>query len=250
MAGEWLPINLSDHGELISRPATPSPHVPVGLSFAPAAGGTREQLWERLSPAVRDRVSARLGTLVDWWAYEDQEKITVVAFGRRALVVADPVVRGDGRRAHRIQSRNLDESSFRRAGVTVGMDGRAARRGDGMGEPGSGPPGLPAATKGFLGNLPFRAQQLLQEPFLGPSNRRGFVSDFYYVMNGDAHSLGGGTLRVWCYLADRRTVTFLGGLGYGFRDETGPESWDLSCWRAAVVAGAGTAVERAGGERG
>lgn len=217
-----------------------------------AASGSREELWERLGPKVHERVNAKLGALVEWWATEYERKVSAVALGRRALIVVKPIVNDAGRLAHKIESLPLDEASFRSVRVTEaalarppgpsGGPGRSPFRPGGS-RPGDPPSGqgavlsarLGADMTGFLGHLPSRAQHLLQEPFLSSGNRNNLKSDNHYVRLGRPHAIGGAVLEVWCYLTDTRFVTFAAGLGHGYQESTGATSWELTCWRAEVA---------------
>jgi hypothetical protein len=85
----------------------------------------------------------------------------------------------------------------------------------------------------MLGNLPARAQQLLQDPFLGGTRPLQF--EYFYLRTSGGRGLSGATLQWWCYLTDLRALTFAAGVGHGLREGRGPESWDLTCWRVSVV---------------
>lgn len=232
-------------GELATRSGQVPSHSARELQFTSAAG-SREELWERLGPKIHDRVNAKLGTLVEWWATEYDGRISAVVFGHRALIVVSPVVNSASRGAHRIESRALDEASFRSVRVAEVTGGGAARTSSAPGR--AGPrPGEPLMGRekglasqlgsdmtGFLGHLPRRAQQLLQEPFMSGGNN-DLRSDNHYVRLGRSQAIGGAVLQVWCYLADRRFVTFAAGTGHGYHESSGATSWELTCWRAEVA---------------
>jgi hypothetical protein len=154
-----------------------------------------------------------------------------------------------GRAATEIHTIELNETSFRSASVTEirGATPPATNQPNQTApprEPGSPPRQRPApgtalfrhlgdGISGFLGQLPTRAQQLLQDPFLDASNELRY--DYFFYRTGHGHNIGGATLYVWCYLTDLRTVTFCAGQGRGYRAPSGPASWELTCWRADVM---------------
>lgn len=223
---------------------------------------TREQCWERLSPAVRERVNQRIGSLLEWWATDQDGRVTAVVLGTRALVVLEPTVNADGKAATRLNVVHIDESSFRSVRVSEAAGARPSagqpsnqqadpRRPAGPGSslssgpvPGGGPgavssPGVPLARtldKGmsnFLGMLPPRAQQLLQDPFLHAPQE--LMYEYFYYRAGTGRGLGGTTLHIWCYLTDHQTVTFCAGRGHGYREGRGVSLWELTCWRASTT---------------
>lgn len=219
-------------------PAGPTPvHQPRSLTFVDSTG-TREALWERLPTKVREKVAARYGQLLDWWADDDEDgRLSAVVFGDQALVTVEPAVSGSGGSAYRVASIPLDPSSFRSAPVTGPTGG-----GPSIPSTGPAPRGGPGSSRapaaridrslaGFLGHLPVRAQELLQEPFR--AGDRELDWRYHYQRTGSGRGLSGATLQVWCYLTDLRTVTFVAGTGSGARDGGGAESWRLTCWRAS-----------------
>lgn len=255
MAEDRLPARYQNHtaapssDRLPTRGVSDAPiHRPKELSFGGSAA-TREELWQRLSPTLHEKVNQRLGRLLQWWATEVDERVSAVALGTRALIVLSPTVNQAGRPATEINTINLDEASFRSASVTethgatppgmAHVSQTAPPR-----EPGSPPHQRPAPTpalthhvdhnvSGFLGQLPTRAQQLLQDPFLNASDELRY--DYFYYRTGHGHNIGGATLYVWCYFTDLRTVTFCAGHGRDYQTPRGPASWELTCWRADVA---------------
>lgn len=236
-------------------------HEPGELHWSDSAF-TREQCWERLSPAVRDRVNQRIGGLLEWWASDQDERVTAVVLGTRALVALEPTVNADGKAATRLNVVHIDESSFRsvRLNEVVGARPPAGQSANPQADPrrpgwlggnprsGSVPGGQPGAApspaaplartldggmSSFLGMLPPRAQQLLQDPFLHAPQQLQY--EYFYYRAGTGRGLGGATLHVWCYLTDHRTVTFCAGRGHGYREGSGVSSWELTCWRASTT---------------
>ncbi|MEJ2853691.1 MULTISPECIES: hypothetical protein [unclassified Saccharothrix] len=215
-------------------------HSAGHLSFTDSVG-TREEVWEQLGPKIQERVNAKIGQVVEWWATNHSGRNAAVVLGTEAFVTVEPTINAAGKPAHEIRALRLDGATFRRATVTGAPPPRAAApaaRTVGPGSPPSAPTSalsrqLGSGMTGFLGHLPVRAQQLLQEPFV--DDHADLWHDYYFFQPGSGHGLGGGTLRIWCYLANRRYVTFAAGTGHGYREETGPRSWELTCWRAEVT---------------
>ncbi|MEU5692329.1 hypothetical protein [Actinosynnema sp. NPDC020468] len=246
MAEDRLPIR-SRPGAAVparrdGRPPAPSGGTgPIHAATTLGFGGsslTREQVWDRLGDKLRDRVNARVGELVEWWAWDVDGRGSAVVLGTREFVTVLPTVNASGGPAHEIRALKLDGSTFRRASVSGPPDARPDAAPTGSGSRPGTPPAAPktrlsAGMSGFLGNLPVRAQQLLQEPFVGGEG--DLWHDHHYYRHGSASAMGGASLQVWCYLADKRHVTFATGVGQGYRPETGPRSWDLTCWRVEVL---------------
>lgn len=227
-------------GQLAHRHQQAVVHNPGALDFGDSTA-TPEELWAQLSETAKARVNARAGTILQWWtslSADDRPAATVL--GTDALIVVEPILNSGGGFANRIVAVPLDPTSFRTVRV----------------QPPRGWPTLPPQRIGsgketleltplesqlgtefidLLGHLPLRVQELVQDPFLAspPDTLR---HDHYYlrVSRHGLQGLGGAMLRVWLYITDRRSVTFAAGIGHGFRDGAGAESWDVTCWRAAV----------------
>lgn len=255
---------MTDDRSLVRRDgATPAhrpagPLVPRGTSNVPVHRpgsirwtdnvATREECWQRLSMGVRERTADRLGTLIEWWAQESDGGISAVALGTHALIVVSPTVNSAGLPASKLLTVNLDEQSFRtvrfrdtspRGVATTGRvaAGPATTPGQHPGErPGDRPSSasslstrLAPGMTGFLGLLPARAQQLLQDPFLDSGDELRF--DCYAYLTGITRSLSGATIHTWYYLTDHRTLTFCAGVGHDYHDGVGAANWELTCWR-------------------
>ncbi|WP_326552749.1 hypothetical protein [Micromonospora sp. NBC_01813] len=234
-------------GQRLPTAYQPSPPVHHGTPPAPPGPGgigwgglptSREECWRRLGPGVRRRVEERAGGWIDWWATDLTGRISAVVLGSHALVVVSPTASAAGGAAHEVLSVHLDPSSFRSGPVRypdVGGGPAGA----------SGPSGADASSvamvtvrldhtfASFVRVLPIRAQVLLQDPFRTAATP--LRHDSYAVATGDVQSLGGATIRVWCYLTDLRTLTFCAGTGHGYVEGHGARHWELTVWRAAVV---------------
>lgn len=217
----------------------PPHHQPGSLDFS-LSTATPEEIWAQLSETVRAKVNARAGTIVQWWASSPDGRPSAVVLGTEALVIVEPTVNSAGGRADRISAISLDATSFRHVRVQM-SGGRHTPAGPEAvpGQSGSGSVPLERVLEpdlaSMLGHLPPRAQELIQDPFL--THQAKLRYDYYYLRTSGSggRGLGGATLQVWCYLTDLRTLTFAAGVGQGFRDGTGADSWDVACWRAAVV---------------
>jgi hypothetical protein len=241
-----------DSRSLVHNPSDAPIHQPGELRFGSSVA-SREELWRRLSPTVHDKVNQRLGRLLEWWAAEYDGRVSAVALGTRALIAIAPTVNAAGSPATEISTIRLNENSFRTARITAGAEPRAGGWGAASSPGGPSRPGEPSAPggalsrylddgmRGFLGQLPKRAQELLQDPFVTAETAPRY--DYFYRRNGPEQAIGGTTLNVWCYLADRATVTYCAGVGHGHRQSISAASWELTCWRAEV------APRAAGGNR-
>ncbi|CAL9367453.1 hypothetical protein [Streptomyces sp. enrichment culture] len=206
-------------------------HDPAALGFVDRPG--REYWWGLLGEGVRDRMAARVGPAVEWWAYcrtTDGERPYAVVLGERGLAVSTPTVNDRGGPAQLLTVVPFVPASLRHAVVVQRPtrrppSGAAATDDPAPGTGGAEPP-LTARLRGFLGNLPAEAQSRLQWPFV---NGDVFDSgDHFY--SGDEDELD-----VWCYLAGRRWVTFVSGHGSGLSGPAHRASWRLVCRQAEVA---------------
>lgn len=206
-------------------------HDAATLEFVDRPG--RDHWWHRLGEGVRDRMAARVGPIVEWWAYchrTDSERPYAVVFGERGLAVSTPTVNDRGGPAQLLTVVPFVPSSLRHAVVVQKPSrlsfGRAALPPGDVPERGAEELPLPARMRGFLGHLPAEAQGRLQWPFVnGDVFDRG---DYFY--SGDEDELD-----VWCYLAGRRWVTFVSGHGTGLSGPAHRASWRLICRQAEVA---------------
>jgi hypothetical protein len=209
----------------------PPVHDAGTLGFVDLPG--RDVWWQRLGAKVRDRMVARVGPTVEWWAYchhTNAQRPYAVVFGERGLAVCTPTVNDRGGPAQLLTVVPFVPSSLRHAVVVqkagAPPSGRPSLPGGGTSAPAAGDVQLPARARGFLGNLPAEAQSRLQWPFVN-----GDVldhSDYHY--SGDSDEMD-----VWCYLAGRRWVTFVSGHGTGLSGPAHRASWRLVCRQAEVA---------------
>jgi len=207
----------------------PPVHDAVTLGFVDLPG--RDHWWQQLGAKVRDRIVARVGPIVEWWAYchhTDAKRPYSVVFGERGLAVSTPTMNDHGGPAQLLTVVPFVPSSLRHAIVIQKPEPPPSGRPPlpGGSPPATGDVPLSASMRGFLGNLPTRAQSRLQWPFVN-----GDVFD-----SGDYHYSGGShELDVWCYLAGRRWVTFVSGHGTGLSGPAHRASWRLICRQAEVA---------------
>lgn len=189
-----------------------------------------EELWPTLSETVRARINARAGTILDWWAAMTADRRpAATVLGTNALISVVPTTNERGGRANRIVTVPLDANTFTRARIQApsGWQEAPARVSGRRTETGS-------TFTDLLAYLPPQARELAHEPFLASAPHTLRHDHYYLRMNTPGPQDLGATLRIWFYLADDRSVTFTVGIGQGFRAGIGADSWDLTCWRAAV----------------
>lgn len=199
----------------------------------------RDQCWGMLGKAVQERIVSRAGKVLDWWALPGaQGRMRAVVLGTESLVTAEPTTNGAGKPAHRIHPLQLDRGSFRFIEVT-GTAQKAGGEGGGGGggiRKSSGDLerytdlGLDSEMIDFLGNLPTRAQILLQSPFARHAANIDYQRYFYRTGTSPSDSLF-----IGCYLTDGNVLTFASGTRYNQRGR--PEwqsSWHLICRQAAA----------------
>ena len=204
-------------------------HSPGEMGFREAVG--LDEAWQMISPAVRQRVSQRAGSLLERWAWLDAEgSPNAIVLGSQGLVSATATRGPGGRAAHLVETVQLSPESARVA--TVHED-TAARRGGPGGGPATATLRLPSDDmRAFLGHLPARAQQLLQEPFVGGA--RPPRGDHHYLRTSAASGFGRLDLEVFCYLFDARWLTCVTGEATTYGVSFAAARWELTCRRIAV----------------
>lgn len=203
----------------------------------------RDDCWKMIGEPVRDRIRQRSGEIIEWWAGipdgSDGRPIAVVV-GRNAAVFAEPRRSTEQRPVYVLAVYDLDFGSIREGPVEhrpardsrLRLKPRAAPTPAPQASPSPQVQGLTASARGVLGNLPQRAQELLQAPFLTAEVLR---CEWHY--EGSAHRLD----MFGIVLAGERELT----LATGTKDipaghtETSAH-WSLRCYRAAVTRRSGT----------
>lgn len=200
----------------------------------------RDECWKMIGAPVRDRIRQRSGEIIEWWAGipegSDGRPIAVVV-GRNAAVFAEPRRSTEQRPVYVLAVYDLDFGSIREGPVEhrPARDSRLRLKPRPARTPAPQGPmvqGLTDSARGVLGNLPRRAQELLQAPFLADEVLR---CEWHY--EGAEHRLD----MFGIVLAGERELT----LATGTKDvpsghtETSAH-WSLRCYRATVTGRSGT----------
>ncbi|WP_258572099.1 hypothetical protein [Actinomadura parmotrematis] len=199
----------------------------------------RDACWDMIGPRTRERLQDHAGALIDWYATGDPSsgdgRPYAVLFGDRGLSIAEPRLNTEHRPVYAVSAFLFEPGSLRHVPIDHRPPPVMARGPASTAAPSSGPGasgradiGLTAPARGVLGNLPPRAQELLQTPFL--PGAKVLRCDWYY--QGHAHRLS----MFMLYLAGTRDVTVATGtkiVPAGHDDATA--HWSLTCYRAAVA---------------
>jgi hypothetical protein len=242
--GSSYPIVPSDSGPLrrrgggeLARPSAPGPYRPGEMGLD-TGSPLRQECWDGLSPAVRQRLMARSGPVIDWWAGIDgaaqDGRARAVVFGHHGLCLAEPRINTQHRPVYALRTFVLEPTSLRHIAVDhrppAGVGSLAAYSAASAGAaPESGADlGLSADGRGLVGNLPPKAQELLQAPFA--AGRRVLRCEWHY--EGSEHELS----VFMIYLAGATDVTVATGtkvvpVGHDHYSA----HWHLTCYRATVV---------------
>ncbi len=191
-------------------------YVPSQMDFTDAESEVDE--WYALPSGVRERLTVPPGDEhVHWWA----TKHNAAMFRRRRLVLAESRVTSGSRRWH-VYSYDLDPSSIKvyeselpapkhprdasdpapDAGRTTKMVGRTWAPPPVFRPEGTAP--LPETMRGYLGNLPFKAQQFLQLPFSQATVTP--TTAYSYRFHGTSAAP---ILTTMCLLANKGQATFM-----------------------------------------
>lgn len=204
----------------------PTRHEAGPITFAWGAR-LRDECWQALEPRVRDRLHQYAGEVICWWAADDTAagRPSATVFGSRELCFATPSFNGD-RPVYVISGYLLDPASSRTHRIPSGHGPETGlRSGENVREVDIG---LPDEVRGMLGNLPPRAQTLLQGPFTG--GRRVESHGWHY--EGDERTLTFFAL----YLAGANSITLATGTKSVPPGNPGaPPEWDLTCHQARVI---------------
>lgn len=223
---------------LVDRARTPGAGAPVHrpgeLSFQDAVDV--DEAWSRLSPAVQERAGRDAGRILGRWAWvTGPGHVSAILLGTHALVRATPARGSSGRPAHVVETVRLNPSTARSAAVHEDTAGRQRQQyGVAHGGGAADPIILPdSGMAEFLGHLPARAQQLLQDPFLGTGAApRG---EYHYLQTTSGQGFGRRTLQVFCYLFDARWLTCVTGQAVTYGQTFDAADWELTCRRMAVL---------------
>ena len=198
---------------------------------------SRDESWAKMSAKIRDRVMELAGEVIEWFAsmdpYSSENRPRAVVLGTRAFCIVEPRIDPAGRPVYEINRYEFVSGSHK----TVPIEHRPSPRG---GAAASAAPhakpsplqskselGLSSREIGQLGNLPPRAQELLQAPF----SAKDPVRRCEYWYSGRANRLD----TYIFVLAGRHFVTAAVGsqqvpVGHRIADA----HWNLTCHRLAV----------------
>ncbi|KAB2370362.1 hypothetical protein [Actinomadura montaniterrae] len=202
-------------------------HPPGDLTFDGGAA-SEDECWARLGRRVRGRLADAAGEPIESFAQEhrgDGGRPAAGILGERALAHAVPGLVLRRFPVHRVTVFRFVPGSLEAFGVIH----RPAADAPPPPRPDAPPPdlGLDADARGMLGNLPPRAQELLQGPFLDGSP----PSSWYWTYRGDEEGLS----KFVCYLANDETLTAATGTMAVPPGHVGLTAhWWLTCYRAAV----------------
>lgn len=200
----------------------------------------RDECWEMIGPRTRERLMELAGGVVEWYARRDPSspdgRPYAVVFGDRGLSIAEPRISTEHRPVYAVSAFVFEPASLRHVRVDHRPPPHAPAASPAAGPAlpsGPGPAtasiaGLDPADRGLLGNLPPRAQELLQAPFT--NGQRVLRCNWAY--EGFEHRL----TMFMVYLAGARDVTVATGtkvIPAGHTDATA--HWSLTCYRASVV---------------
>jgi hypothetical protein len=216
------------------RPVAKRASVPVHQAgdMRLGSGKLRQECWENIGERTRTRTQEFAGRVIEWFASEGASspdgRSYAVVFGEQGLAVAEPRINTEHRPVYAISAFLFDPASLRH----VRVDHRPPpHTPTAPAAPAAGPApdlGLRASARGLLGNLPPRAQELLQAPFV--AGQRILRCDWAY--EGFDHQLN----MFMLYLAGPRDVTVATGtkvVPVGHTDATA--HWSLTCYRVSVV---------------
>ncbi|MGH3241211.1 MAG: hypothetical protein ACRDNL_12595 [Spirillospora sp.] len=218
-------------GGEVARPGAAS--IPLHQAGELPFGGTaREELWESIGSRTRARLNELAGDTIEWYAFPEASspdgRPRGVVVGEAGLAVAEPRINTEHRPVYAISAYLFTPGSLRHVVIDHRPPPRATSSTPNQNAaPATADIGLSTGIKGVLGNLPPRAQELLQAPFTG--QRRPLRHDWWY--QGFEHRLNAFLI----YLAGARNVTFATGTkDVPVGHDAASAHWSLTCYRASV----------------
>jgi hypothetical protein len=196
-------------------------------------GKLRQECWEMIGGRTRARLTELTGNLIDWFASADPSSADgrpyAVVFGDRGLSIAEPRINTGHRPVYALSAFEFVPASLRHVRVDHRPPPHAAASTAAPGAPEAGaPPGIGETARGLLGNLPSKAQELLQAPFTGDQD----VIRCDWSYEGFEHHLN----MFMFFLAGRRDVTVASGTKVVPAGHTPATAhWSLTCYRASVA---------------
>jgi hypothetical protein len=195
-----------------------------------------------MSAKIRDRLGELAGDVIEWFTEEQSSSVEnrprAVVLGTRAFCIAEPRIDSSGRPVYVLNHYEFVPGSHKTVSVEhrPGRDDTAASRAapqQGVSLPRPSDIGLTRQDAGQLGNLPPKAQELLQAPF----SSRDPVRRCEYWYRGSPHRLDTYML----VLAGRHFVTAaIGTQQVPVGHTVANAHWNLTCHRFAVDRVVGT----------
>ncbi|WP_345438778.1 hypothetical protein [Actinoallomurus vinaceus] len=233
--GDDRPLTRRGGGLEPTQPGTAPLHQ-AGEMGLDSGEKLRQECWEMIGGRTRERLTELAGGVIDWFARRDASspdgRPYAVVFGDRGLTIAEPRINTEHRPVYAVSGFLFEPGSLRHVRVDHRPPPYAPGSGPALGS-GPRPPaqqiaGLDSADRGLLGNLPPRAQELLQTPFTSGQG----VLRCNWAYEGFEHHLN---MFMVC-LAGARDVTVASGtkvIPAGHTDATA--HWSLTCYRASVA---------------
>jgi hypothetical protein len=239
-SGDPLPKPRTTSGETLraSRRNEPRPTTFQGSGLPlDDRYPTREESWAALSAKIRDRLTELAGDVIEWFASSDpfssENRPRAVVLGIRAFCVAEPRIDATGRPVYELNRYEFVPGSHKAIPIEhrPGARGVAAAKAPPKTGPSAPQPksqlGLSPRDVGQLGNLPPKAQELLQAPF-SPTDPIRRCEYWYF---GRANHLD-----IYMFvLAGRHFVTAaVGTQQVPIGHTVANAHWNLTCHRLAV----------------
>jgi hypothetical protein len=129
----------------------------------------RQECWETIGEGTRERLMELAGGVIDWFARRDVSDTDgrpyAVVFGDRGLSMAEPRINTGHRPVYAISAFVFAPASLRHVRVDHRPLPHTTAASPGLATSSRTDLELSLAAQGLLGNLPVRAQDLLQTPF-------------------------------------------------------------------------------------
>jgi hypothetical protein len=197
------------------------------------SSGGRESAYAKLGSNAQRELRSRVGgEMLEWWAEPVSQGFYAVALGPVGLCEAKPFTRPDRKKAYRMRLLRFTPDSLTQVTWTQTEEANTNER-ESVSSDQAAPLlacCLSSEFCGFLGNLPDKAQQLIQEIY---APRPDLAYSHYYEIESE---LSETIWYFWCYLADDQVLTFCSGSKVTQRAASpGLARWRATCYRAAIA---------------
>jgi hypothetical protein len=239
-AGDAVPTPRTQSGEPVRsrRRDGPRPQAYQGSGLPlDDRYPSRDESWAAMSVKIRGRLTELAGDVIEWFAWRDpyasENRPRAVLLGTRALCIAEPRIDTTARAVYELSRYEFVPGSHKtipvqhRPGLRSGTVQRVAAQADAPLPRRKSELGLSSQETGQLGNLPLKAQELLQAPF----SSQDPVQRCEYWYSGRANRLD-----IYMFvLAGRHFVTAATGTQQVPVGNTVANAhWNLTCHRLAV----------------